>query len=369
MMRLGIRLLIAGFFAIIASVVGAEGPNSEQLDGAIARATLILDKGVANYPEHRSCFSCHHQALPLMANSIGNVQSSSGRDKFYERQLTRDVLEFTERSLSGKKSTLSAGGDIGGKALTVAYGLWTMDLAGAPANDTTLAMVENLLKTQAEDGAWDFKSLRPPAASSRAMTSAVAVYGLRSYAHGAVEEQRIQAAYERVMDWSSKHLKSESHEDLIGQLWLEHMLSSELKRPETKRVAQLAKELWSSQRDDGGWAQMPDLPSDPYATGQALILLAEAGNDRDENAAGISANYARGIRFLIDSQQPDGSWLVRTRSKPVQVFFDNGDPHGEHQFISMMATSWATAALREFKHRTKNPLGSPRVSSRLASRS
>jgi N-acyl-D-amino-acid deacylase len=29
----------------------------------------------------------------------------------------------------------------------------------------------------------------------------------------------------------------------------------------------------------------------------------------------------------------------------VQVFFDNGDPHGKHQFISVAATCWAVAAL------------------------
>ena len=42
------------------------------------------------------------------------------------------------------------------------------------------------------------------------------------------------------------------------------------------------------------------------------------------------------------------SWLVKTRSKPIQKFFDNGDPHGKNQFISISATSWATAALAKF---------------------
>lgn len=40
----------------------------------------------------------------------------------------------------------------------------------------------------------------------------------------------------------------------------------------------------------------------------------------------------------------DGSWLVKTRSKPVQTFFDNGGPHEESQFISIAATGWAVAA-------------------------
>jgi len=36
---------------------------------------------------------------------------------------------------------------------------------------------------------------------------------------------------------------------------------------------------------------------------------------------------------------------VKSRSKPIRIFFDNGDPHQKHQFISIAATSWATASL------------------------
>jgi hypothetical protein len=41
----------------------------------------------------------------------------------------------------------------------------------------------------------------------------------------------------------------------------------------------------------------------------------------------------------------DGSWFVRSRSLPVQPYFETGFPHGRSQFISCAATSWATAAL------------------------
>jgi N-acyl-D-amino-acid deacylase len=51
----------------------------------------------------------------------------------------------------------------------------------------------------------------------------------------------------------------------------------------------------------------------------------------------------------LRTQHDDGSWLVETRSKPVQVYFDNGDPHGKSQFISVAATSWAVAALARTK--------------------
>ncbi|MFN7805054.1 MAG: hypothetical protein ACK5TO_13615, partial [Planctomycetaceae bacterium] len=76
-----------------------------------------------------------------------------------------------------------------------------------------------------------------------------------------------------------------------------------------------------------------------YATATAIYALLEAGLPGEDDA------IQRGLAFLRQSQQPDGSWQVATRATPVQVFFDNGDPGGKSQFISMMATGWATAVL------------------------
>ena len=81
------------------------------------------------------------------------------------------------------------------------------------------------------------------------------------------------------------------------------------------------------------------MDSDAYATGQTLFVLQSTGFGVNEQA------YRRGTDFLIKTQKPDGSWFVRSRSKPIQADFDNGDPHGKDQFISIPATCWATAAL------------------------
>jgi hypothetical protein len=59
------------------------------------------------------------------------------------------------------------------------------------------------------------------------------------------------------------------------------------------------------------------------------------------------AAYRRGVAYLVRTQRSDGAWIVETRSRPVQKFFDNGDPGGKSQFISFAATGWATLALLE----------------------
>jgi len=53
------------------------------------------------------------------------------------------------------------------------------------------------------------------------------------------------------------------------------------------------------------------------------------------------------VRFLLKTQRPDGSWLVVSRSRPIQPYyaFDDEDPLEKNQFISVSATSWAVAAL------------------------
>ena len=64
------------------------------------------------------------------------------------------------------------------------------------------------------------------------------------------------------------------------------------------------------QRTDGGWARIPTIESDSYATGQALVSLQQMGGLSVESEA-----YRRGVRFLLETQQEDGSWLVETRRR------------------------------------------------------
>jgi hypothetical protein len=55
--------------------------------------------------------------------------------------------------------------------------------------------------------------------------------------------------------------------------------------------------------------------------------------------------FQMGMAYLLRTQLADGSWLVRTRSSPVQPLKDSGFPHGRDQWISAAGTSWAAIAL------------------------
>ena len=58
-----------------------------------------------------------------------------------------------------------------------------------------------------------------------------------------------------------------------------------------------------------------------------------------------SESYRRGVTWLLKHQLEDGSWHVKSRSKPFQTYFETGFPHKKDQFISMSASCFATAAL------------------------
>jgi hypothetical protein len=62
----------------------------------------------------------------------------------------------------------------------------------------------------------------------------------------------------------------------------------------------------------------------------------------------IAADYdaqVRGVHYLLQTQQEDGSWYVKTRALAFQPYFEADFPYGFDQWISAAGTSWATMAL------------------------
>ena len=83
------------------------------------------------------------------------------------------------------------------------------------------------------------------------------------------------------------------------------------------------------------------MESSAYATGKSLNALQTAGLPASDAA------YGRAVKYLLTTQQEDGSWYVKTRAMAFQPYFDAGFPHGFDQWISAAGTSWATVALSQ----------------------
>jgi squalene cyclase len=202
-----------------------------------------------------------------------------------------------------------------------------------PRDAATDAQAIWLLRRQSSDGRWPLNTLRPPIESNDIEVTAITARALQVYAPPS-RRAEFAAAVDRARKWLTNAAGDDTEERafrLLGLHWTN--AAKDL-------VAQAAKELAAGQREDGGWSQSPGMPSDAYATGEALTALGETGT-----ATLTDRGYKKGIEFLLRTQSEDGTWFVESRSVPIQAYFESGFPYGVHQWVSAAATAWATTAI------------------------
>jgi hypothetical protein len=160
----------------------------------------------------------------------------------------------------------------------------------------------------------------------------MAIRGLDVYGPPGLRED-IKARIARARDFLRAASPASTQDEafkLLGLVW-SHVPAVE--------ISAQAKRLLALQRADGGWAQMPAMMPDAYATGQALYALHAGGMPPKDSV------YQKGVAYLLRTQLEDGTWFVRSRAFGFQPYFESGFPHGTDQFISASATSWAAIAL------------------------
>lgn len=308
-----------------------------RLEDPVARGAALVAQAGNNWLTNKACFSCHHQTLPMFAL----VEAKAAPSAWMQRQ-----ADFTHTFFQKNVESMNARRHLGGGAFTAGYGLWALRLAEHPASETTAAIVGYLLDIQGiaapdgkpprHEGPWVASCVRPPSQSSPVSATVMVLAGMKHYATDAQKPQ-VAAAEKSAQAWLA-NAPLKSTEDLAWRAWGLHRLGGDDVAKSKARAA-----LVAAQKDDGGWPQEPGMASDAYATGQALFALRQTGTPRADVAA------VRAAAFLKRTQYADGSWRVETRAKPVQRDFDNGDPHEKHQFLSVAATSWATAALAQMR--------------------
>jgi len=319
---------------VLRALSGAGSPaSSSELGPPVSRSLALLAKSAQTYTEQRTCFSCHHQTLPVLALQQARGQGFEVAAKEIQRQLA-----FTQRFFADRRTQVAMGKDVPGGPFTAGYALLALGENHWPRDDTTDALVEYLTRHQAADGSWWIVPHRHPMEQSMFTATALSLRGLQLY--GLTDKatlatrQDVQTRIDRARQWLDA-TSVKTHEDKVFRLW-----GLKWSGVAAARQSELGALLLKEQRDDGGWAQLSDMDSDAYATGQALVVLHRAARLDPR-----SATYRKGVSYLVKQQGKDGSWLVKTRCEPVQEYFESGFPHGASQFISIAATSWAARAL------------------------
>lgn len=330
---LTLGLLLSGLLPALAqapvqSPVSAPAPA--EVRATVERALPLIQRAAAGYVRQRGCFSCHHQAMSVLA-----LTAARRRGYGVPEAALREQVTHTETFLRGNRDNYRQGKGQGGQVTTAGYGLWTLDAGGWQPDDTTAAIAEYLLRREADRDHWTAVSTRPPSEASPFTDTYVALRGLRRY--GTAEQRpRIDARVEKALAWL-RGAPARENEDRVFRL-----RALQAAGADAAAVQSAAAELVGAQRPDGGWSQLDGRESDAYATGTALAALREAGG-----LATDDPSYGRGVSYLVRSQLPDGSWLVTSRSLPFQPYFESGFPHSKDQWISMSASCWAVVALAE----------------------
>ncbi len=327
MKTIGASFVIVGFL-FLSPETKADTPKTKGIKSAIQKSLDLIQKSTIQYRTRRTCFSCHHQSLPLIALAEAKAKGFPIDEDNFQTQV-KHTWKHLKR---GQKNYLRGRGQ-GGRVNTAGWALWALEAGNWKKDEISSAVVEYLLKTDGKHGFWGRSGNRPPSQASTLTTTALAVIGLKNF--GTKEtHNRIDERMQKVKNWVIK-AKVQDTEDRVFQLWNFYYLDVD-----KNLLREAADQLITEQNADGGWSQKTDMASDAYATGTALVAL--------HKAAGTSVNhksYQQGIKYLLKTQLEDGSWHVKSRSRPFQTYFESGFPHGKDQFISITASSWATQAL------------------------
>ena len=221
---------------------------------------------------------------------------------------------------------------------TPALYLATMALA-LPKQETISAdelkrIAGHLVRHQEADGSWAWSSApvqnRPPPVFESDEVATLLAYAALGPQVPADDAQKsdVRDARTKAATWLARSKPTDTTQAAVLRL----LVQSLAHKPDKSIQAEIDSFL-ARQNKDGGWGQAKDLPSDAYATGQALYVLALVGQKPDNEAV------KRGVAFLVATQKDDGSWPMTPRCHAGAKPAKNITP------IIYFGIAWATLGL------------------------
>ena len=306
---------------------------------AVERSLPLIQQGTATWDERQPCGACHHHPMMFRATAVAKQQGFAVNARLLEAQIERAQRGSARRAVLAKEALASDAGVLrwslrlgGDQAFTGAQFLSSFaDASFAWPSLQAEALL--LARMQLRDGSWRYGPPRVPIMSSDVATTALAIRSLQAFGSPGDAEE-LDARIARATTWLRTNTPVTTDDKvfrLFGLRWA---------KADAALLSAAVTSLRNEQNPDGGWSQLRGLNSDAYATGQALVVLHEAGGVRTDDPL-----YQRGVQYLLERQEPDGSWFVHTRAVPINPYSESGFPHGKFQFISYAGKCWAAMAL------------------------
>jgi len=307
---------------------GGDIDRTEQIRTAVDKSLPLLEISADYSRSERSCFTCHHVSFPAITANAAWQRGFKVDQTNLDAQLKRTHAELTsdvERFLQGRFPN--------GKGDQIGHAMWLLKDLGWQAEQTTADAVRFLVGHDQDHPTWMPDANRPPTVGSPFTTTFVVLQALDFYQPSDLSYEHRKRRRSAV-GWL-RETASFDTEDMVYRLRALHLVDPEAAENKTE-----AQKLLEAQREDGGWAQLPQMNTDAYATGTALAALVDTGQLKTD-----SPQYQAGTDFLLNRQKEDGSWHVESRTQPRQPFYNSLFPHQKDQFISAAASAWATYAL------------------------
>jgi len=289
---------------------------------AVTRSVQLLEHTNDQFFHKAACFACHEQPPTTFATAAARAKGITVDENQAHERLLQITLPISPVQLEGAAALGGADNNL--------YAVESLVRAGHAPDRITDYLAANLAASQGGDGGWHLPGYsRSPLQDSDFSRTAMAIRALKRYGTpGRASEMKERMA--RGKQWLL-HAEPVILEDMDMRL-----VGVAAAGASATELRQLAEPILARQRPDGGWAQRQGFPSDAYATGMTLWALHEADVMRPD---------AKGVKFLLGTQSADGSWHVASRATKFQQYFESGFPYGHDQWISTMATGWASNAL------------------------
>ena len=300
-----------------------DGPDART---AVERSVRLLEKTTTEFFGKSGCFSCHEQPAAAFAVGAARAKGIAVDEKAASQRLVQLTSAINVAQLEGAAPLGGADNNL--------YLAEALVRSGYAPDRTTDLLAANLAAYQGGDGGWHLSGYsRSPLQDSDFSRTAMALRALKTYGtpgRAAETKERIERARQWLLH--SDPVTTEDFDMRLAGVAAAGASPAELRK--------LAEPVLARQQADGGFPQRDKFASDAYATGMTLWALAEAGVVQPGQDV-----YRKGVRFLLTSQNSDGSWHVSSRATKFQIYFESGFPYGRDQWISTMATGWAANAV------------------------
>jgi hypothetical protein len=336
-----LTLSLVAILLVSVTIARADDPVSAvALRLAAERGLDLLIKTSPTFIKKGGCNSCHNQILPAAAQAFARTRGIVSEPRV--AQLPAEVSEATME----RYAEYSVAGGAGINTLT--FELFAADLTGTAVDERIRAQIRYIKAQQQPEGHWRGGSgaltnnaqqalsrpaaARPPLNFDEYAPTAYMIRALRAYGRPE-NDADTRLRIERAGKWllNAKASRTQEHAfRVLGLTWAS---------ADRRSIDAAVRGLQSLQRADGGFSQLPTMPSDAYATGLALFALHEGGMPPAHRV------YQAGLKFLLTTQAADGTWHVKSRSLEFQPYFETGYPYGHDQWISAAGTAYAVFAI------------------------